>query len=101
MTTYSNPLTMTHRLVDCMAIHDYSIQFQGTQITGSCVVEFIPDTPLDIKVEIDQIRDLTTDECIAVELYVSKEIMKYYTTDVAPPQPKTTPSIQSVQPLLN
>ena len=101
MTTLPNPLTMTHRLIDCLAIHEYAIQFQGTKITGSCVVEFIPDTPLDLKVEIDQMRDLTADECIAVELYVSKEIMKYYTTDVAPPQPKATPSIQSVQPLLN
>lgn len=93
--------TMTHRLIDCIATHEYAIQFQGTQITGYCVVEFIPDTPLDLKVEIDQHRELTSDECVAVELYVSKEIMKYYTTDVAPPQPKATPTIQSVQPLLN
>lgn len=93
--------TMTHKLIDCIAIHEYAIQFQGTQITGSCVVEFIPETPLELKVEIDQHRKLTSDECVAVELYVSKEIMKYYTTDVAPPQPKATPTIQSVQPLLN
>lgn len=92
---------MTHKLIDCIAIHEYAIQFQGTQITGYCVVEFSPNTPLDLKVEIDQHRDLTSDECVAVELYVSKEIMKYYTTDVAPPQPKATPTIQSVQPLLN
>jgi len=92
---------MTHKLIDCIAIHEYAIQFQGTQITGCCVVEFSPNTPLDLKVEIDQHRDLTSDECVAVELYVSKEIMKYYTTDVAPPQPKATPTIQSVQPLLN
>ena len=92
---------MTHKLIDCIAIHEYAIQFQGTQITGYCVVEFSPNTPLDLKVEIDQHRELTSDECVAVELYVSKEIMKYYTTDVAPPQPKATPTIQSVQPLLN
>jgi len=67
---------MTHKLIDCIAIHEYAIQFQGTQLTGSYVVELIPDTPLDLKVEIDQHRELTNEECVAVDLYVSREIMQ-------------------------
>lgn len=93
-------LKMKHELIDCTAMHDFSIEFKGTSITGVCSVEYSHGHPLDFRVEIDQLRILTTDEAIAIELYVTKNLRDYYSSEPKATETANT-SVQSVLPLLN
>ena len=88
-------LNLTHELVSCIAVHEFSIELNGTTLSGTCDVTYDQCIPLDFAVSVDQIRVLESEELMAIELYISNAIKSYYES------PETTSTPQSVLPLLN
>jgi len=88
-------LNIKHELVSCIAVHEFSIELNGTTLSGTCDVTYDQGIPLDFAVSVDQIRDLESEELMAIELYISNALKSYYES------PETTSKPQSVLPLLN